>query len=102
MVIAMAAEQWVIRRPQPFTAPDMLDADDAIRAQSVHSLAGSALGASTLLLTGGFWFLANSDVDVLQVSGFMVLLCPILALVFVRYYAHRAWRVQRPANASAR
>jgi hypothetical protein len=36
-------ERWLVRRAQPFTSAALVAADDAIRAQSVHSLAGSGL-----------------------------------------------------------
>lgn len=100
LAIAMAAERWVIERAQPFTDADLLAADDAIRAQSVHSLAGSALGASILVLAGAFWLLATSDVQILRWTMWIpAVVSPILALVAVLYYGHRAWRVRRPEPA---
>ncbi|MEA2686220.1 MAG: hypothetical protein QOE93_1415, partial [Actinomycetota bacterium] len=59
-------QRWVVRRPQPFTEPALVAADDAIRAQSVHSLAGSGLAALLVLNTLVAWALAVSDVQVLR------------------------------------
>lgn len=89
-------QRWVVQRPQPFTEPALVAADDAIRAQSVHSLAGSGLAALLVLNTLVAWALAVSDVQVLRwtmwiPSGFGF---PI-ALGVCLYYGHRAWRVPR-------
>src|SRR6266508_819686 len=43
-----AIQRFVLRRPQPLAAPDVLAADDAIRARSLHVLAGG--GAALVLL----------------------------------------------------
>ncbi len=96
-------ERWVVQRPQPFIHPALVDADDAIRAQSVHSIAGS--GIATLLILFSFVSadLAVSDVQVLRwimwvpaFAGFF------LALVACLFYGHRAWRVRRPTAAVSR
>jgi len=96
-------ERWVVQRPQPSIHPALVDADDAIRAQSVHSIAGS--GIATLLILFSFVSadLAVSDVQVLRwimwvpaFAGFF------LALVACLFYGHRAWRVRRPTAAVSR
>src|SRR4051794_31750313 len=33
-----AVERWLVRRPQPFTTPALVAADDAIRAQSIQAV----------------------------------------------------------------
>ena len=57
-----ALERWLVRRPQPFTGVSLVAADDAIRAQSVHSLAGSGLALLLVVWSGIFAVLAASDV----------------------------------------
>ena len=44
----------MVRRPQPFTSPSLVAADDAIRAQSVHAIAGAGLALLLVALSGVF------------------------------------------------
>jgi hypothetical protein len=102
MVAAFAAglealERWLVRRPQPFTSPSLVAADDAIRAQSVHSLAGSGLALLLIASSGVFVGLAASDVTVLRWT--MWLPAVVTFLLSVRAcldIGHQAWRVRRP------
>jgi len=92
-----ALERWLVRRPQPFTSPSLVAADDAIRAQSVHSLAGSGLALLLVLCSGICVGLAASDVDVLR----WTMWAPALVALFLSIRAcleigHRGWRVRRP------
>jgi hypothetical protein len=87
---------WIVQRPQPFASPSLLAADDAIRSQSVHSLAGSGLAVLLLVFSVLSVILAMSNVHILRwtmwapaIGGFL------LALVACLYYGHRAWRVRR-------
>ena len=87
---------WLVRRPQPFTAPTLIAADDAIRSQSVHSLSGSGIAIEFLLLSVVCFGLAQSDVQILRwtlwVPGFFGMGAALFAC---QYYGHRAWRVHR-------
>jgi hypothetical protein len=89
-------ERWVVQRPQPFAAPDLLRADDAIRSQSVHSVAGSGL-AMLLLLLGGICFgFAATDIQLLRWTMWLPgLACFYGSIHVCLYYGHRAWRVRR-------
>jgi hypothetical protein len=92
-----ALERWLVRRPQPFTSPSLVAADDAIRAQSVHSLAGSGVALLLVVCSGIFVGLAASDVAVLRWA--MWLPAIVALLLSIRACADtgkRAWRVQRP------
>ena len=90
-------ERWVVQRPQPFTAPELVAADDAIRSQAVHSLAGSSLAIQLMCLGGMMFVLQRSDVQVLRWTMWVAgLLCGVAALWVCLYYGHRAWRVRRP------
>lgn len=101
VIVASAAglerlELWIVRRAQPFVSEPLLAADDAIRAQSVHSLAGAGIAflffACSLVAFG----LAMADVAVLRrtmwVPGVVALL---FALTACQHYGERAWRVRR-------
>jgi len=96
-VVALEAlERWVVRRPQPYTTSTRLAADDAIRAQSVHALAGSGLALLLMALCGVATALAASGVPVLRWT-----MWPLAAIAFVlsiracQDVAHRPWRVRR-------
>ncbi len=91
-------QRWVIQRPQPFAKPALVAADDAIRSQSVHSLAGSGLAVLLVLATFVTWSLAVSDVQILRWTGFIpVALGVPAALIVCLSYGHRSWSVRRPA-----
>lgn len=90
-------QRWLVRRPQPFTDLSLVAADDAIRSQSVHSVAGAGLGILLLMFAGVCVLLASSDVAVLRWTLWVpALAATLLALFACRYYGHRPWRVRRP------
>jgi hypothetical protein len=92
-------QRWVVERPQPFTEPELLAADDAIRSQSVHSLAGSGVAVLLLLVGSLCWAMAASDLQLLRWTMWApALLSFVAALYACLYYGHRAWRVRRPAT----
>ena len=95
-VALVRLERWLVQRPQPFTEPDLVAADDAIRSQAVHSTAGSGLAIELVCLAGVLLVLSRSDVQLLRwtlpwagVLGFVAAVCACL------YYGHRAWHVRR-------
>lgn len=93
-------ERWLVQRPQPFTSLDMLAADDAIRSQSVHSVASSGVAIVLACLATGCGVLAQSDVQALRWTMPLATLAAMLGSICVcLYYGHRAWRVRRPAVA---
>jgi len=61
-----AVERWLVRRPQPYTGPALVAADNAIRAQSVQAFAGAGLALLLLLCAGVCLALQASDVTVLH------------------------------------
>ena len=92
-----ALERWIVRRPQPFTSPSLVAADDAIRAQSVHSLAGSGLALLLVACSGIFFGLATSGVDVLRMTMWLpAFVGVLLAIRACMDIGHRPWRVRRP------
>jgi hypothetical protein len=94
-------ERRVVRRAQPFTGASLLAADDAIRAQAVHSVAGAGL-ALLLLVTSGIAFgLTQSDVDALRLTMWVPAAVALgLALRACADVGHRAWRVRRTPGAT--
>ncbi len=95
-------QRWLIRRPQPFTEPSLVAADDAIRAQSVHAVAGAGLAVLLLMLAGTSALLAASDVAVLRWTMWLpAVAAAVLALAACQHLTNGAWRVRRaPATAA--
>jgi hypothetical protein len=92
-----ALERWIVRRPQPFTSPSLVAADDAIRAQSVHSLAGSGLALLLAACSGIFFGLATSGVPVLSATMWLpAVVALLLSIRACMDVGHRSWRVRRP------
>ena len=86
----------IVRRPQPVVAADLLEADDAIRASSVHSLAGAGLGMVVLIVATVMTRLINVNGRLPFGLGAAPFVLFVAGLLGWRYYSHRAWRVRRP------
>jgi hypothetical protein len=96
-----ATVRWIVRRPQPVTAPDLVAADDAIRASSAHALAGAGIGLVLLIQAAQWAALSSTDVPLLRAaSPAMVLACLAGVVASCLFYGHRAWRVERPDGAT--
>lgn len=59
-------QRWLVRRPQPVVSTSLLHADEAIRRQSVHSIAGAGMGLQWLLAGAAMWALAGSELQLLR------------------------------------
>ena len=97
-VVALTVEclqRFVVGRSQRFVSRDLLEADDAMRAASVHTLAGAGLGMVILTIAAALGRLLEVHRHVpygLRVTPVVLIL---VALFAWRYYSHRAWRVNR-------
>src|SRR4051794_24267754 len=97
-----ALERWLVRRPQPFTEPALVAADDALRAQSVRAMAGAGLSLLLLLCWGAALGLQASDVDALHTLMVAAAVLFLLgSLVACGGVGESRWRVRRPARAGA-
>ena len=95
-------QRWLVQRPQPFVEPSLVAADDAIRSQSVHSVAGSGIAVLLVLCGVAAGALSLSDVQLMRWSMWVVAASSfLLALYACLYYGHRAWRVPRQAAGRA-
>jgi uncharacterized membrane protein len=95
-------ERWIVRRPQPFTSPSLVAADDAIRAQSVHALAGSGLALLLVALSGVFAVLTVSDVDLLSWTMWLPAVAAfVLSILACRDIGQQPWRVRRRVDRRA-
>ena len=91
-----SVERWLVTRPQPFDAPDLVAADDAIRSASLHAVAGSGLAVVLLGIGTGCIWLAGSDVQVLRWTMWAPgVLAWFVALWCCARSSHRPWRVVR-------
>ena len=80
-----AVERWLVRRPQPYTGPALVAADNAIRAQSVQAFGEAGLALLLLLCAGVSLALQASDVPVLHWAMVApAVACLLLALVVSR------------------
>jgi hypothetical protein len=97
-----ALERWIVRRPQPFTDASLVAADDAIRAQSVHALAGAGLALLLVALSGLFAVLTASDVDVLTWTMWLpALVAFVLSIRACRDIGQQPWHVRRRVDRRA-
>ena len=96
-----AIERWLVRRPQPFMSAPLTAADDAIRAQSVQTIAGAGLAFLLLACSGVALALQASDLAVLHwAMGVAALACLLLSLLVCRGIGDGSWQVRRPARTS--
>jgi hypothetical protein len=99
---AEAIERWLVRRPQPFTSPELIAADDAIRAQSIQAFAGAALALLLLLCCGVALVLQASDADALQAAMIPVAAVLLIgSIVACRDIGDGSWHVRRARAVSA-
>ena len=97
-----AVERWLVRRPQPFAARDLVAADDEVRASSIRSVAGAGLALLLLMCSGVSLVLQASEVDVFHAAMVVpAVLCLALSLLAYARISNGAWRVRRPTRASA-
>lgn len=95
-------QRWLVRRPQPFTADDLIAADDAIRSQAVHSVSGSGLAVLLLLLSTECLALFSTDVQFFRWTMWAPAFFGVyLSIWACSYYGHRAWRVRRQSTATS-
>jgi len=95
-------ERWVVQRAQPFVSEPLLAADDAIRAQSLHSLAGAGIAFLSFVCSLIAIALAMSDVPVLPETMWVAAIVALLfAITACQYYGDKAWRVRRHERKAA-
>jgi hypothetical protein len=95
VLITMAIRAVVARR-QPTGPPDIVAADDAIRASAVHNLAGG--GTAAILLVSSqmaYSVLTPSDANLTSAGVWVAVLLAVAAFVAWRWSAYRHWRVRR-------
>lgn len=94
-LVVVLAQRWILRRPQPLVAPDLVAADDAVRAASVRNLAAVGTALVLLYLAGGLlqYVEVVEDTTVDWSAGLASTLC--LALAIVSWWSRAWWRPVR-------
>jgi len=101
-VVIRLAVRSVVARRQPTGPPDIVAADDAIRASAVHNLAGGGTAAILLIASQvSFSVLAPRTAGVGGLSVWLSVLLALGAFVAWRWSAYRHWRVRRRASTVA-
>ncbi len=98
VVLAVAATAMVSRvvaRGQAAADPDVLAADDAIRATTIHLISGGATAAILLLGVQAAQFVLQPRQLPFGVRGWAPLALVLGAWFSSRYLANRPWRVRR-------
>jgi hypothetical protein len=94
-LVVVGAQRWILRRPQPLVAPELVAADDAVRAASVRNLAAVGSVMVLLNLAGGlFQYLKAVDIwalDWLFGAGVAV----SLGLAAISWWSRTWWRPVR-------
>lgn len=93
--LVLLAIRTVIARRQPIDPPEVVAADDAIRASAVHNLAGGGT-AAILLVSAQLTYNLASGYQHLSGVGFALALLQMAgAFASWRWFAYRHWRVRR-------
>src|SRR5207245_7322664 len=61
LLVVELVERRLVGQPQPLDTPDVVAADDAIRAASARTCAAAAIGLLLVLLSGQFELLSHVD-----------------------------------------
>lgn len=89
-------ERSVVRRRQPAGSPDLLAADDAMRAHAAHAVAGALISIHSCLLLVAAARPAQAGV-LNPAFDVVMLVVPLVGMGVGVWYQGRAWRVRRTA-----
>lgn len=89
-VLTLATARTILYRRQPYTTPEMVSADDALRAASLHCVCGGGVAIVAMIGSTSLWSVAvRSDVQLLRwITPWLG-----LALMFSAYVAWFGLRV---------
>lgn len=93
LIATETLQRWIIRRPQPIGSNSQWLADDAIRRQSVHSIAGASMALQWLLVSATAWALAQSELQLLRWTMVPAgILAWAVAIGATTYYDRGGWQ----------
>lgn len=98
VVSASLGERYLVRRPQPMVASDLVSLDDAMRSASVRRVAATTVAINALLLTTQFSAIAydlepGSTWEAPLWAGAVVV--TLFAYLSWQWWVNRGWRVRR-------
>jgi protein-S-isoprenylcysteine O-methyltransferase Ste14 len=88
-------QRHIVGKSQPMDDPDLLAADDAVRASAVHLLSGTAIAIVLLLVATQLRMLAATGAISEGLGTLGAALGFLGALVAWRFFGHRSWVVRR-------
>jgi hypothetical protein len=93
----------ILHRRQPYTTAEMVSADDALRAASLHCVCGGGFAIVALIASGSIWSaVVLSNVQLLRWIAPWIALAFGMAAVFAWFGLRVApWLVRRPYEAMA-
>jgi hypothetical protein len=94
LVVAELLQRAVVRRRQPVADRERLAADDAMRAQSVHAIAGALIIVDGSLFVPLLYRLGTPGTSN-GVADLAMVVVPAVAWLAGIWYQNRAWRVRR-------
>lgn len=98
--VLIAIEGWLVRRPQPVLSPAQLAADDAIRSQSVQSVAASGVALQLGFLSVPLFALGTVHAKGMGALTLAGIACVWLGVLVCLNFGHLGWRVRRPLPTS--
>jgi hypothetical protein len=95
-VATFIAIRIVVARPQPVTTPGLVAVDDALRAQAIHTLAGSGIAVALFGTGSCLWEMGGyAAPGWLHVTGIVAGACALVGALYAWGFRSAPWRVER-------
>jgi hypothetical protein len=96
-----ALERWFVVRPQPYTGPALVAADDAMRAESIRAVAGAGLAVLLRYCSGVCLALQASELALLHSTMLVpAAVCLLSSLFAYSVITDAPWRVRRATRSA--
>jgi hypothetical protein len=101
--ITLSAARMILHRRQPYTTAELVGADDALRAASLHCVCGGGFAIVAVIASGAIWSVGVvSNVQVLRwIAPWLALTLWLIALFAWSTVRVAPWLVRRPYAATA-
>ena len=89
----------VIARSQPVTNPRLVEIDDALRTQAVHTIAGAGIGMAFLGVASCMFEMAGySSFEWLRITGVVLAILALVGAAAGWTICTASWRVRRTVS----
>jgi protein-S-isoprenylcysteine O-methyltransferase Ste14 len=89
----------VVARSQPVTNPRLVEIDDALRTQAVHTIAGAGIGIAFLGTSSCMFEMAGySSFEWLRITGVVLSIGALVGAVAAWTFCTASWRVHRTVS----